>query len=139
MGVTPWDAYHRTTYRVFEGDSEIDIRIGGAPPALDRLLANRGAATWAFVTAWNPGSNELPSAENRARQRELTDTVERHGWPALPGVGIGDDGAWPAEESLLVLGIPRDRALALARRFGQAAIVFGERGGVAELVSVPAR
>ena len=136
MGVTPWDAYRRTTYRVFEGDSEIDIRIGSAPPALERLLDNHGAATWAFLTAWNPRSNQLPPAENHARQRELLDTIDRHGWTALRGAGIGDDGTWPAEESLLVLGISRDQAVLLARRFGQAAIVVGERGGPAELVPV---
>jgi len=137
MGVTPWEAYRRTTYRVVAGECPIDIRIGSTPPSLVRLLEDRGAATWAFVTAWNPRSAELAPAENDARQRELAHTVATRGWTALPGLGIGDDGAWPAEESLLVLGISREEALALARRFGQAAIVFGERGGPAELVPVP--
>lgn len=136
--MTPWDAYRRTTYRVFAGDSPIDIRIGSAPPALARLLENGGATTWAFVTAWNPRSNALPPDENQARQRALIELVGRHGWPALPGLGIGHDETWQPEESLLILGISRQEALGLARRFGQAAIVFGERGGPAELVPVPA-
>jgi hypothetical protein len=135
--MTPWDAYRRTTYRVFAGDSPIDITVGSAPPALVRLLEDRGADTWAFVTAWNPRSNARPAAENQARQRELIELVGRHGWPELPGLGIGWDETWPPEESLLVLGISREEALAVARRFGQAAIVFGERRGPAELVAVP--
>ena len=50
----------------------------------------------------------------------------------LPGEGIGDDSA---EESLLVLGISRGKAVALGRAFGQLAVVTGRRGGGAQLVS----
>ena len=50
------------------------------------------------------------------------------------GEGKGDDGAWPAEPSLLILGVGEDEAAALARRFGQAAFVYGDRGAAARLV-----
>ncbi|GIS62390.1 MAG: hypothetical protein CM1200mP2_46150 [Planctomycetaceae bacterium] len=41
---------------------------------------------------------------------------------------------WEPEISLLVLGIERDDAVAIGRRFDQVAIVCGRTGGVAELV-----
>jgi hypothetical protein len=50
------------------------------------------------------------------------------------GEGIGDDGAWPPEPSILVLGIEREAAVQLGRLFGQRAIVCGELGGLATLV-----
>jgi hypothetical protein len=50
------------------------------------------------------------------------------------GEGIGVDGTWPPERSILVLGIEREAAVQLGGRFGQVAIVFGEAGGPATLV-----
>ena len=52
----------------------------------------------------------------------------------FPGEGIGDDGTWPPERSLLVLGIDHAGAVQLGHRFGQRAIVWGELGGLAALV-----
>ena len=49
------------------------------------------------------------------------------------GEGIGDDGTWPLEQGILVLGIEREAAVQLGRRFGQRAIVCGELGGLATL------
>ena len=51
----------------------------------------------------------------------------------LPGEGIGDNGTWPAEQSVLVLGIELEHAVQLGRRFGQRAIVYGRVGGRAAL------
>ena len=90
--------------------------------------------TWAFITAYNPGSVAARPEENRARQGELERAVTAAGLCFYRGEGKGDDGAWPAEPSLLILGIVEDDAAALARRFGQAAFVFGERGTAARLV-----
>lgn len=129
-----WDAYRKTTYRILAPDAVIDVRIDAAPPELRELLDRHQAATWAFITAWNPQSQPLSPAENHARQQQLLSEVEREGWKTLPGLGIGDDGTWPPEESVLILGIPRGRALRLARRFDQSAIVYGERDGTAELL-----
>ena len=52
----------------------------------------------------------------------------------LPGEGIGEDGAWLPERSILVPGMECDAAVQLGRRFDQRAIVCGEVGGVAALV-----
>ena len=49
------------------------------------------------------------------------------------GRGIPDDSAWEPEESMLAIGVSREEALSLGRRFGQNAVVWGERGGGAEL------
>jgi hypothetical protein len=51
----------------------------------------------------------------------------------FPGEGVGDDRTWPPERSTLVLGIEREAAISLGRRFGQRAIVCGRLGELATL------
>jgi len=52
----------------------------------------------------------------------------------IPGVGRDPRGEWPAEPSVLVLGISRREAEILGRSYEQNAVVFVERGGAPELV-----
>lgn len=129
------DAYRATTYRVFiEGEEAIDLRIGDCTEALDDLLSHHGCDRWAFITACNPHSQPLPTEENAARQAELVAFVRERGWALFDGMGMPADSSWQPEASVLVLGISREDAVGIAKRFRQNAIVVGERGGAAELV-----
>src|SRR5215203_2556843 len=125
-----WDAYRHTTYVVALEDP-IPIRIGWNPRRLRRLLKAHNVSTWAFITAWNPGSVALPDAENARRNEALAGDLRR--WTVVAGQGVGDDGT-PPEGSYLVLGIGREAAVAAARRYGQLAIVCGTLQTGAELV-----
>lgn len=121
-------AYLRTTYAA---GLSLKLRVGQPHPFLDEMMAFRGLNEYAYLTAWNPGSRPLPEAENRERQERLKAALRgRH--PLVEGIATADDGAW-REESILVLGIPREEALAVGRAFGQVAILVGTRGGVPEL------
>jgi hypothetical protein len=129
-----WSAYEATAYRVHGSPvGAFTIRCGEASPPLDALLAAAGTDTWAFVTAANPGSQRLDDADNRRRHAALVEEVRRRGLVFHAGAGVGDDGAWPAEESVLVTGLDEAAALALGRAFDQLAVVVGERGGPARL------
>ena len=123
-------AYETTDYRV--GD-RFTIRCGERSPPPDALLAESGHDTWAFITAWNPGSIALDTAENRRRMTDLCGRLALLGLPMLEGEGVGTGGDWPPEPSLLVLGIGASEALALGRAFGQVAIVVGRLGEPARL------
>ncbi len=101
------------------------IRIGETHPVLDALLAARGLRHWAYVTAHNPGSIRLPAEENRVRHTRLRSDVSARGYEAFPGEGVGDDGEWPPETSLLILGMPRVEATALGQAHAQRAVVWG--------------
>lgn len=127
-------AYRATAFRVDAPGGGFDLRIGAHAPELDALLDLAGARCWAYVTAHNPGGRLRDAAANEADQRRLVERVRHTGLTAIVGRGIGADGAWPPEESLLILDLARDAAIALAREFGQEALVAGDRGGVAELV-----
>ena len=127
-------AYQATTYTARLGESEVRIRVGSRCPRIDRELADRNLNSWAYLTACNPGSQPLPAAENRDRQQELRRAVRDGGWACYPGAGVPDTTSWKPEESLLILGIQRQPALELARRFGQLAIVWGTCDAAAELL-----
>ena len=125
------DAYRKTTYAA---GLSLKLRVGEPHGFLDDMLDFRGLEEYAYLTAWNPGSQKLSDAENRERQDKLKARLKgKH--PMVEGVATADDGAW-SEESVLVLGIPRADALALAREFGQAALLAGRKGGAPELVWV---
>jgi hypothetical protein len=125
-------AYRATAYCAETPEGRLVLRLGEPCVPLDRLLAARGLSTWAYVTAYNPGSVPAPDAENEARQRELRAAVARAGQPFYEGAGVGE--SWPPEPSLLVLGIGEAEAAALGRRFGQRAVVVGDLGGPARLL-----
>jgi hypothetical protein len=125
------DSYRRAEYRV-DGLAE-PIKIGRINPAVERLLEQERAVSWCFITAWNPFSVELSGEENRKRNKKLESDLSNY--VILEGEGSDPDGDWTPERSFLVLGIPREDALSLAGKYRQAAIVFGESGKPAELLS----
>ena len=128
------DHYLRTTYRVTEVDPAIDIRIGQSCPPLDALLDQHAARCWAFITAWNPGSNKLEATENRNRQDRLEAEIKQAGYFFYRGAGVPDRDDWEPENSILIFGLNRDAAVKLGKQYEQLAIVVGDRGGLAELV-----
>ncbi len=127
-------AYHATAYHVDGPTGRFTLRIGAASPEADALLARQGEVpSWAFVTASNPGSVLLPEPTNGLRHEQLVAEVARRGLIDNPGLGVGDDGSWPAEVSQFLVGVSTADAAVLGRMFGQNAVVCGDRGGVARL------
>ena len=126
-------AYRRTGYVVLLPQGEVVLRIDENSPPLDALLDAWGYPCWAFITAYNPGSR-LDPAGNDARHTHLLREIEARRLPSFPGRGIGCDGRWPVEESLLVLGLDVADARTIGKAFGQLAVVAGERRGPALLV-----
>jgi hypothetical protein len=130
-------AYERTTYFVDGPAGRFGFRIGQPSAEMDDLLRRHGAATWAFVTAHNPHARQLSDAENVARHAQLCRAVRDRGQMIYDGEGIGDDGNWPPERSLLLLDISKSSALQFGAAFEQDAIVIGALGKPARVVACP--
>ncbi len=128
--------YLRTTYWAFTATDALAIRPDRAHPQLDALLAQHGAQRWAYLTAHNPGADAATPRDNDAAQRQLAARLDAHGRTTYPGFGVGDDGIWPPEESLLVVDVARDDAVAIGRRFAQDAVVVGIRDAPAIVLDV---
>ena len=127
-------AYLSTTFAAFAPEGEIRIRVGENNPRLEALLSHHGVFTWAFITAFNPGSVPLDRDENELRQRRMENDLLNRGYAFLSGEGQADAGGWPPEPSVLILGIAREDAVRLGQEYGQIAIVVGEAMGLPQLL-----
>lgn len=128
-------AYLRTAYVVRAPQGVHALRIGALHPAFDAEVSAAGERCWAVVTAWNPGSLPRGAEENARAQGALLRTVAELGLAVWPGEGKADAGGW-REESACVLGLEAASAVALGREFGQIAVIVGQVGGAAQLVSI---
>lgn len=99
-------------------------------PVLQRQV---GARSWAFITAWNPGSVHRDEDENADAQRRLLAALERLAPRPmiLPAVGVGAS-CW-YEPSLFVAGADFAAFDALGREHGQNAYLRGDGAGPATL------
>src|SRR5688500_2211608 len=128
------EAYRRTTYSALTPVGELRLRIDEPSVLLKRLLEVRDAGSFAYLTASNPLSRSYGDEENALLNEELARLLAGGGYVTFPGHGSGDDASWAAEPSFLVLGIARDDALELAKRFQQNAILHGSADGIPRLL-----
>jgi len=124
-------AYEKALYVVF-GKPELVLRIGEPNPDLDELLEAEGAATAAYITAANPRGEAMSAWKNEIANAALVQSLA--GYRCFEGEGRDPEKRWTPERSVLVIGISRPDAEAVARVFGQNAIVFVEKGRSPELV-----
>ncbi|MEO1621210.1 MAG: DUF3293 domain-containing protein [Cyanobacteria bacterium J06632_3] len=118
-------AYQQTLYEIFVESQVISLRVNCPNSALDNLLQQYQHSCWAFVTAYNPYSQQLSVAENESNHAALEAEVKRLELLYFPAVGRDPAGAWPSEASVFVMGVERERAIALGNEFSQNAILYG--------------
>jgi hypothetical protein len=126
-------AYRSTDYQA-DASPTVTLRIDLHDPDVDALLVGRGVETAAFLTAFNPLSEPTGNAANARAQGCLVHDLATLGIAHIAGRGIGHDGTWPPEPSVLALGISRISAEELARRYHQNAFLWVQRGTAPELV-----
>jgi hypothetical protein len=114
------------------GAAGAGARIGRRSRGIDALLARAGVRQGAFVTAWNPLSRRRPRRWNDAALHRLRIASAGRGIRFAEGEGRAIAPPW-AEAHLLLFGDAR-RALVLARRFRQHAVVLLRRGAPARLL-----
>ena len=132
---TLWQAYLATTFVAVSPEGEIRIRVGKANPSLGELLSRHNVSSWAFLTAFNPGSRVLLNQEeNELRQARLEGDLRVRGYVLFPGVGKSDVSDWPPERSVLVLRISQMEAVRFGKNYKQNAIVVGTATGVPKLL-----
>ena len=127
-------AYLTARYRVFAPGGTIEFSARGYSPELAALQDAHNVHTSAFITAWNPFSHPTDVATNTANHERLIRRISPQ-WRHLPGEGVDPSGKWPAEPSVLVLGVELEMARALGREFQQHGIVWVCATGDASLWS----
>ena len=128
-------AYQATLYEV-EINGEVQVmRVGQRLPAIiDAQLAAHGIRDAAFLSAANPRSRLCDDAQNADRHAALLHALHELGVEWLIGNGRDRTGQWPAEPSVLALGLGREQAIKLAGQFQQNAYLEVVRGAPVRLV-----
>ena len=142
QGKLPQDTlekYRSTLYHVDAAAGPFVLDVGHYSAELASLHAEQAVNSSAFITAFNPRGaawwQDADSAqENARRQRNLEDELTAAGIAWLAGRGAGPAADWPPEESVLALGLSREAACALGRKYEQNAILFCGADAVPELV-----
>lgn len=127
-------AYIRSDYRLLR--TNISIKINQLNPHLDSFLIDNNGYSWVFISAENPQSFRLSKAKNQKRYEQLLEIAKVNDYRYWEGLGEGNTKEWPAESSLLILDLPKEEILALARRFDQKAVVIGQLNQKSELLFV---
>ncbi|MCX7184674.1 MAG: DUF3293 domain-containing protein [Nitrosospira sp.] len=127
-------SYRAADYRAGSGSAAIILRIDQHSEALAQLLAASGRQCAVFITACNPGSQPHSLAANQVAQARLHEELSRHTDQIIEGTGSDPSGIWPAEPSLLALGVELEVAEALGRQFGQNAIVWAGADAIPRLM-----
>lgn len=126
--------YRATTYRVFLPGGCCDLRTDQASETLRCWLETAGVSAFAVLTAHNPGSVKYSLEANSERQSAMEVVLLEKHYEPYAGENLADDASWPVEESCFVTDMALSDAKALAAKFGQNAIVYGEADGIPRLV-----
>lgn len=127
-------AYEATRYRVCDPLHDFVLRIGEPSVGLLALYEMHGVRSAAYLTAYNPYSHVTPDEQNRAAQAALLGDLDSAGAVVLVAQGEGTIGDWPPEPSVLAIGLSRDEAEVLGRRYKQNAVVWIGADAVPQLV-----
>ena len=125
--------YEETVYRVRDGAIDFVLELGRPCEPLAQLYRERRKATAAFISGFNPYSQATDPVLNEEANARLRADLESGGCEVLEARGSNREGTWE-EASFLALGLARDVAMALGRRYRQNAIVFAEADAVPELL-----
>ena len=123
-------AYNNTHF-IIDGFKQ-PIIIDEKSLEVDIFLRSKHKLSWAFITAYNPGSNFNTKEVNKRNQSRLEKDIQKY----IHITGQGEDpiGNWDPEQSYFIAGIPKSEAVYLGKKYEQLAIVFGEINKKAELL-----
>ena len=116
------DSYTEANYHVYADPSFI-LKIDISSKELRILLIELNVKFAAFITSFNPYSQELPLKENRLRNKKLEGKIKSLDLYYIKGDGRCGDSGEVGEESFLVFGLSKKQAINLGMESQQNAIV----------------
>jgi Protein of unknown function (DUF3293) len=118
------EAYEAAIYEVWFEDGPRRFRVGD-------VLSDGCAEPFAVITGYNPGGERPQDTVNEASNAMLEIELQGRGFRYT--LANGHDEEWTHDEpSFAVFGIAPEQALAITRRFRQAAVFWwdGRRGSL---------
>ena len=127
------DSYTEANYHVYADPSFI-LKIDISSKELRKLLIELNVKFAAFITAFNPYSQELPLKENRLRNKKLEGKIKSLDLYYIKGDGRCGDSGEVGEESFLVFGLSKKQAINLGMESQQNAIVVSGKNAIPSLL-----
>ena len=127
------ESYKSANYHV-DGSPSFVLKIGMHSPELESIYKTSHKHTAAFITAFNPYSQELSNKENRDRNHKLEELIQSLDFDYIHGEGKCGDGDWDGEMSFLIFGINENQASEIGKEFEQNAIVWCDKDAIPQLV-----
>jgi hypothetical protein len=124
--------FRAAVYRVFDGETPVQLCLERPVAALAALLARQQARGGVLLTAWNPQAQRSPIEANLRAQQDLQDWLHAHAYRWLDAEGAAPDRSW-VEPSVLILDLDPSTTAALAGRFDQCAWIELDAEGRANL------
>ena len=126
-------SYKLANYHVDASPSFI-LKIDIHSPELESIYKTSHKHTAAFITAFNPYSQELSAQENKDRNHKLEELIQSLHFDYMRGEGKCGDGDWDGEESFLIFGITEKQASKIGKEFEQNAIVWCGKDAIPQLL-----
>lgn len=127
-------AYNETEYHVHD-ETPFTLTIGQTCLSLLHIYAKTNAQSAAFITAYNPFSEQLPPAKNKALNDALEAELKKRSLKFMHGTGQHPSGDWPGEPSFLVFDLDLAAATSLAKRYQQNAFLWCGQDGLVKLIT----
>ena len=127
------NSYKLANYHVDALPSFI-LKIDIHSPELESIYKTSHKHTAAFITAFNPYSQELSNQENKDRNLKLEELIQSLHFDYIHGEGKCGDGDWNGEESFLIFGISEKQASEIGKKFEQNAIVWCDKDAIPQLL-----
>jgi hypothetical protein len=125
-------AYRETRYKA--PGLQLTLVVDQPSPGLARAHRRNRSACSAVITACNPSSVALTSAENELRQKALAADLRSHSLPFVDAIGEHPSNGWQGEPSFLVFGLTLETARSLCTRLEQNGFVWSGADAVARLI-----
>jgi hypothetical protein len=127
------ESYKSADYHVDASPSFI-LKIGMQSPELADVYEKSHKHTAAFITAFNPYSQELSTQENKDRNHKLEELIQSLDFDYIHGEGKCGDGDWDGEKSFLIFGISEKQSSEIGKEFEQNAIVWCDKDAIPQLL-----
>ena len=127
------ESYNSADYHVYASPSFI-LKISVHSPELESIYKTSHKHTAAFITAFNPFSQELSTQENKDRNHKLEELIQSLDFDYIHGEGKCGDGDWDGEKSFLIFGISEEQASEIGKEFEQNAIVWCDKDAIPQLL-----
>lgn len=127
-------AYRATHFFVCTAGEAFTLMIDVPSIRLQELYLATNTTTALFITAFNPFGQVQNEDANIAAHIALGEQLRALSKHVFGGNGGDPGGAWPKEESYLVLGIKYESAVMLGEMFHQDAVVWAGSDAIPGLV-----